>query len=117
MQEATKLVPEKASFWKVLGQSHYRAGNWEATVDAMEKAMQLGNDDKLKPVERFVIAMARWRLGEKDAALNLFNDAAAEMDKSKSRDETSLRFRAEAAALLRRSDASKPVDRETNHSK
>ena len=79
--------------------------------------MQPEGDGKLNPTDRFVMAMAHWRLGEKDAALTLFNDAAAEMDRSKSRDEMSLRFRAEAAALLGRSDASMSVDKETNHSK
>jgi serine/threonine protein kinase len=117
MQAATRLVPEKASLWKVLSQCHYRAGNWKATVEALEQSVQHGSDRKLNEVERFVMAMARWRLGEKDAALALFNDAAAEMDRSKSRDETSLRFRAQAAALLGRAQASKPVDGETNRSR
>ena len=73
----------------------------------MEKSMQPGATASSTRRTGFVMAMARWRLGEKDAALTLFNDAAAEMDKSKSRDEMSLRFCAEAAALLGRSDASK----------
>jgi serine/threonine protein kinase len=115
-REATKLVPEEVQYWKGLGRVHYLTGNWRAFVDAMEAAMQCRDGGKLNPPERFCMAMARWRLGEKDAARTLFNEAAAEMDKSKSRDETSLILRADAAALLGRTDATAPEKKETNHS-
>ena len=116
-QEATKLAPERASSWTGMSLVHYRMGNWKASVDAMEQAARLGEGGKLDPADRFVLAMAHWRLGEKDAARALFNQAAAEMTKHKSQDEMSLRLRAEAAALLGRSDAPRPADKEKTHSK
>ena len=122
MQEATKLVPEKVSLWKILSQAHYRAGNWKASIDAMEKSVQHRSDRKLNQAERFVMAMARWRLGERDAALTLFNDTAAEMDKSKSQDEKSLLFRQGGGPLgprrgveaARRGDESRELKPETS---
>jgi serine/threonine protein kinase len=118
MQDAIKLVPEKVSLWKVLGQCHYRAKNWKSYIDVMNMAAQHGSGGKLSPLEKFVMAMAHWRLGERDAALALFNDAEVELDKSGSRDERSLRFRAQAAALLGlAARASKTRDEETAHAK
>jgi tetratricopeptide (TPR) repeat protein len=114
-QEAIKLVPEKATFWAVLSLAQYRMGNWKASVDAMEKATNRGDGGKLDPTDRLVMAMARWRLGEKDAARTLFNQAAAEMAKNNSPDEVSLRLRAEVARLIGPVGATAAEDKEKNH--
>jgi hypothetical protein len=66
----------------------------------MEQAIARGGAGELDPSDRFVLAMARWRLGEKDAARNAFNEATAQMAKSSSHDESFLPYRDEAAALL-----------------
>ena len=49
---------------------------------------------------RLLIAMARYRLGEKDAARALFDKASAEIASLKERDPKTLELLAEAAALL-----------------
>ena len=66
-REAIKLFPENAAYWKTLSKAYYRTGNWKASVDAMEQAIARGGAGELDPSDRFVLAMARWRLGEKDA--------------------------------------------------
>ena len=117
IQEAIKLVPERVSLWKLLGYCHYCAGNWQACVDASETAVQLGSDGKLNSAERFAMAIAHWRLGKKDVARTLFNEAATEMDKSKSHDDVALRLRAEAATLLGAAGASTAVHKEPDRPK
>ena len=104
-QEATTLGPEKASHWKALSIAHYRNGNWNGCVEAMAEALRRVDNRKLDPDDRLFLAMARWRLGEKDAARTLFNQAAAELAKIQTPEEDPLRLRAEAAALLGLSDA------------
>ena len=116
-REATKLVPEKASSWIVLSLAHYRMGNWKASVDAMERATRLGEGDELDSTDRFVLAMVRWRLGEKDAARALFNHAAAGMAKQEWPDEMNLRLRAEAAALLGLTDHPTPTGKKEENTK
>ena len=117
MKEATKLMPEKASLWLLLAQCHFRLGNWKACIDAVQTSAQTGGNGKLNPNEKFVMAMAHWRLGERDAGLALFNEAAAEMDKVDPRDEKSVRSRAQAAALLGVGGTSKPPKEEAVQAK
>ena len=48
----------------------------------------------------FFLAMAHWRLGEKDKAREWYDRAVRWMDKNPSKNEELRRFRAEAAELL-----------------
>jgi serine/threonine protein kinase/Tfp pilus assembly protein PilF len=57
---ATELQPEHANHWDNVGVAQYRAGNWQAAADALEKARQMhGGDD---PVHQFFLAMTYWQL-------------------------------------------------------
>ncbi|MFI5460434.1 MAG: protein kinase [Isosphaerales bacterium] len=116
-QEAIKLVPERASYRKTLGKALYRAGNWRASIDAMEEAMHCKDGGKLDPTDRFLMAMAHWRLGEKDTARTQFHEATAEMAKHESQDEVSLRLRDQAAALFGLAGGTPTEVKESNHSK
>ena len=116
-QDATRLAPEKASHWTMLGLADYRMGNWKGSIDAMEEAVRRSKVGKLDPLARIIVAMADWRLGQKDAARAAFNLAIAEMAKNETQDEPTIQLRAEAAALLGLSNAMKPLDKESNHSK
>ncbi len=115
-QEAIKLTPEKGPRWTTLALAQYRVGDWKASRTAIEEATQR-KDGKLDPMDQFVLAMARWRLGEKDGARTSFNWAAAEMAKKKSQDEATLRLRAEAAGLIGPTGATAPEDKEKYHPK
>jgi tetratricopeptide (TPR) repeat protein len=99
-QEATKLMPEQYSFWALLSLAHYRAGSWKKSAEALEQAARRGEGGKLHLADRFVLTMARWRLGERVAARTLFRGAVTEMAKNQLTDEEVDRFRDEAASLL-----------------
>jgi tetratricopeptide (TPR) repeat protein len=115
-QDAVNLAPDHASFGKVLSQARYSLGDWKGAVDALDAAMRCRDAGTLTVPERFAMAMCHWRLGEKDLAKSLFDQAAAEMDKRPSQDKRFQRFRAEAAALLGRASATTLEGKETNHS-
>ncbi|MEX2553622.1 MAG: protein kinase, partial [Actinomycetota bacterium] len=84
--------------WHVLGIAQYRAGKWQAAVEALAKAMELGQGGDSS--EWFFLAMAQWQLGQKDEARKRYDQAVAWMDKNRPGDQDLRRFRAEAAELL-----------------
>jgi serine/threonine protein kinase len=89
---------DEGDCWKTLGVAQYRAGDWKATVAALEKAMQLRNGGD--GTDWFVLAMAHWQLGDKDKARTWYAQAVRWLEKNKPQDEALRRFRAEAAELL-----------------
>jgi tetratricopeptide (TPR) repeat protein len=97
-QKATELAPMEGTYWNTLGAAHYRAGNWKEAIAGLEKSMELrkGGDS----FDWFFLAMAHWKLGEKEKARTRFDQAVEWMDKHQPRDEELRRFRAEAAELL-----------------
>ena len=97
-KKAVEQTPQNGSYWNTLGVAHYRAGEWKAAIEALEKSMQLraGGDSAVW----FFLAMARWQRGENDQARQWFDKAVNRIDSNKSQYEDLRRFRAEAAALL-----------------
>jgi tetratricopeptide (TPR) repeat protein len=95
---AVKLAPDAGSFWNTLGVAQYRNGDWKTAVAALMKSIQLrkGGDS----TDFFFLAMAHWKLNEKDKGRAWFEKAVAWMDKHNPNDEELKRFRAEATALL-----------------
>jgi eukaryotic-like serine/threonine-protein kinase len=65
-REATRTSPQTGAHWGTLGLAHYRAGDWEAAVTALDRAWELkkGAD----AAECFSLAMSLWRQGKKGAA-------------------------------------------------
>ena len=66
-------------------------------MDALTKATGLRNGDAN---DLFFLAMARWRLGEKKEARELYARAVAAMEKSDPKNEELVQFRAEAEKVL-----------------
>jgi tetratricopeptide (TPR) repeat protein len=97
-KKAVELSPESGSFWNTLGVAHYRAGDWTAAVSALHRSIELrkGGDS----TDWFVLAMAHWRLGERDTARAWYDKATAWMAKNQPRNEELRRFRAEAEELM-----------------
>jgi tetratricopeptide (TPR) repeat protein len=97
-RQATTKAPKAGEMWNTLGVAHYRAGEWHAAIDALEKSMKLrrGGDSG----DWFFLAMAHWQLGGKGEARKWHERAVQWMDRNNPRDEELQRFRAEAAALL-----------------
>jgi superkiller protein 3 len=97
-RNAVKLEPKNPEYANTLGVAHYRAGDWKAAIDALEKAVEVRKAGHSE--DWFFLAMAHWRLGNKDEARACYDRAVQWMDKNQRKNEGLRRFRAEAAELL-----------------
>jgi tetratricopeptide (TPR) repeat protein len=102
VRRAVELAPKEGGYWNTLGVAHYRAGEWKASVAALEKSMELGNGGDA--FDWFFLAMARRQLGHADKARLWYDKAVAWTEKNRPKDKELLGFRAEAATLLGLSD-------------
>jgi tetratricopeptide (TPR) repeat protein len=79
-----------------LGIAHYRAGNWKAALEELQKAMVLrGGGDC---ADWFFLALTHWQLGHQAEARQWYDKAYKWM--ANHHDDDWPHFRAEAAALL-----------------
>jgi tetratricopeptide (TPR) repeat protein len=97
-KKAVTARPESANYKSTLGVAHYRNGDDKAAVAELETAMSLQAGGS--SFDWFFLAMARWRLGDRDAARTWFDRAVQWMDRHKPHTEELRRFRAEAEAVL-----------------
>jgi tetratricopeptide (TPR) repeat protein len=97
--KAVELDPKPAYLWNTLGVAQYRAGEWKAAIDALAKAEEI-TPGRYFGFNAFFLAMAHWKLDQKDEARQVFNQAVEWMDKNQPENEELRRFRAEAAKLL-----------------
>jgi tetratricopeptide (TPR) repeat protein len=95
-KEAVRLLP--GAHWNTLGVAHYRAGEYAAAVEALERSMKVrkGGDS----FDWFFLAMAHWHLGDKGAARRWYDRAVAWMNEKQPRNWELIRFRSEASRLL-----------------
>jgi tetratricopeptide (TPR) repeat protein len=95
---AIELLPDVANHWSNLGVAQYRVGNWQAAVEALEKAdaMIEGGDRG----HRMFLAMAHWQLGNKEKAWKLYAEGAAWIAEQRKNSEQQKRFRAEVEVLM-----------------
>jgi uncharacterized protein HemY len=98
-KRAVELGPNTAGWWGTLGMAQYRAGNWQASTEALEKAIALMKGGTTS-WQWFFLAMARQRLGKKGEARQAFDQAVRWMEKNLPQHEELRRFRAEAEAVL-----------------
>src|SRR5262249_41200749 len=63
-RKAVELAPKEGNYWNTRGAASYRAGEWKASVHALDTAMELRNGGD--SFDWFFLAMGHWRLGEKD---------------------------------------------------
>ena len=85
--------------------ARYRAGDWVAAIEALEKAETLA-PDKYLAHNGFFLAMAHWRTGPESEARKWYDRAVQWMEKNQPRDVELRRFRAEAEELLGINDGS-----------
>lgn len=94
-KKAVESEPQSGPYYNTLGVARYRAQEWRPAISDLEKSIQLSKGGVSE--DFFFLAMAHWRLGEKDLAQKWYDQAVAWMDKKR----PNLRqFRAEAAELL-----------------
>jgi tetratricopeptide (TPR) repeat protein len=94
-----ELAPKDGNTWNTLGIAHYRAGDWKATISALEKSMELrkGGDS----FDWFFLAMARWQVGDKKESRKWYDQAVQWQEKNQPKNEELGRFRSEAESLLK----------------
>jgi WD40 repeat protein/serine/threonine protein kinase/tetratricopeptide (TPR) repeat protein len=97
-KKAVELDPKNGMWWNTLGAAHYRAGDWKAAIEALNKSMELrkGGDN----FDWFFLAMANWQLGKKDEARKWYDKAVEWTDKNQPKNEELRQFRDEAEKLL-----------------
>jgi tetratricopeptide (TPR) repeat protein len=105
-KKAVELAPKDGGYWNTLAWACYRVGDWQATVTAVEKAMELrqGGDS----FNWFLLAMAHWQLGHKDQAGQWYDRAVLWMEKNHPGDDILRGFFAEATAVLGLRDRRSP---------
>ena len=98
-QKAVELSATGGPFWNTKGVAHFRAGQWNEAITALHKSQELrsGGDG----FDWFFLAMAHWKLGEKDDARKWHERAVEWMDTNAKDDEELIRFRAEAEELMK----------------
>jgi serine/threonine-protein kinase len=96
--KAVELAPKEKTYWSALGSAHYRADDCKAAVAALDKATQLGKGGD--PLDWLYLAMARWKLGDKDQARQWYARAANRTEKDGPNNADLKPLRAEAEGLL-----------------
>ncbi|MBI1913560.1 MAG: tetratricopeptide repeat protein [Planctomycetes bacterium] len=91
-------LPKDGAIWNTLGVCYYRSGKFKASIEALEKSMNLrkGGDS----FDWFFLAMACWQLGRKEEGRQWYDKGVVWMDKNQPRNDQLRRFRAEAAEVL-----------------
>jgi hypothetical protein len=103
--QVAEALPNVWQHWCTLGRARYRAGDLPGAVEALRKSMGLGSNIRVllggdNAWNRFILAMALWRLGDRDEAVREFHRAAQWMDRRMPNHWELRAFRAEAAELL-----------------
>ena len=104
-EEACQLEPRHGLYLNTLGVAHYRAGNWKDAALALDRSRELrqGGD----AFDFFFLAMAHWRLRQKDDARKWYKQAVEWVEKNSQalakdpqHTDELRRFRVEAEELL-----------------
>jgi serine/threonine protein kinase len=105
-QQAVNHAPEVKLSWIVLGIGRYRSGNWNGTLDALDQSRKLSQGASdiqrslFSSMEAFYLALAHWRLKQKEEATHWYEKAVEEMQKGGSQIRDLQNLKAEAAELL-----------------
>ena len=106
-KELVAQAKDNPEYWTSLGIAQYRAGDWKASLSALEASEQLS-----KPGDGplwFFMAMNHARLGNAGEARKCYDRAVSWMDANQPKEESLTRFRDEAASLLNISAQPKPT--------
>jgi tetratricopeptide (TPR) repeat protein len=104
-KKAVQLAPKDRDCWNTLGAAHYRAGDYQAAVAALDKSRELSKGGDAG--DFLFLAMAHGKLGRHDEARKWYDQAVTWLDTNKERLEKDMplveelrRFRSEADEVL-----------------
>jgi serine/threonine protein kinase/Flp pilus assembly protein TadD len=100
-KEAVELDSRSWFAWQYLGWVQYRAGNWKASIEALDKSCTLQEGGTGDAYQWLFLAMAHWQLDDKEKARRWYGRAVESMETQNTDDEGLLHFRAEAEELLK----------------
>jgi tetratricopeptide (TPR) repeat protein len=98
LSRAVELAPKNKGYWSALAAAQYHAGDYKASLAALEKAMEL--DKGGDAGDWLYSAMARWQLGDKEKAREWYDRAAGRIDKDPAASAELKALLAEAARLM-----------------
>jgi tetratricopeptide (TPR) repeat protein len=102
--ELIRNSPKVRDVWTILGVAHYRAGAWNDAIAALEKSEAVA-PGLFTAANGFFLAMAYWRLGEKEKGREWYAKALQSVETASQPAGRELAlFRSEAAHLLGISD-------------
>ncbi len=97
-KKAVDLAPQDRIYWLMLGEAQYRAGDWKAASEALDKSTALGQSGDA--YTWFFRAMTHWQLDQKPEARQCYDKAVEWMEKNAKNNKDLRRFKAEAEKLL-----------------
>jgi tetratricopeptide (TPR) repeat protein len=74
-KKAVELVPEDGKHWSILGGAYYRAGQWDAALQALREAGR--HSQPGQRMDLFFLAMTYWKLDNKTEARKQYGEAEA----------------------------------------
>jgi tetratricopeptide (TPR) repeat protein len=97
-RQAVNRDPDAGNYWNTLGVAYYRLGDYQAAVETLTRSMALrsGGDG----YDWFFLAMAHWRLGQKEQARDWYDKALNGMQTMRPEAFELPGFQAEADAVL-----------------
>jgi tetratricopeptide (TPR) repeat protein len=98
VEQAIQLAPDDEDILTALVIAQYRAGEWSAAVETLDKLTRIHSGSN--SFDQLLLAMAHWQLGETDKSNQLYNQAVESMEDGEATNDELRRLRTEAAELL-----------------
>ncbi len=95
--QALAQSPQQSAYWTTLGLAHYRAGEWQAALTAIDKSMAFGADNTAQ--NWLLRAMIEWRRDDRQQAQAWYAKAATWLEHNPMTDEL-YHFRREASDMM-----------------
>jgi uncharacterized protein HemY len=81
-ERAVEIDGSRAMYWNTLGVAHYRDGQYQKAIQALERSLQSGGDSTAG-FDLVFLALCHARLGDDSAADDCFRRAAAWLESRK----------------------------------
>ena len=112
-RKAADLNPRRTETWNTLGIACYRAGDWAAAIETLEKSIELRS--KGDTSTWLILARACWQKGDKAKAREWYTTATTWMEKNPAKSGEFAHLRDEAATLMGLTGPSRPVEGKTEN--